>query len=456
MPLGQNKSFTTTNLNYSIMKKTTLITLLVTFFCLHLVAQTNYYVKVGGDGTDGLTEATAFTNINDAAQAAANGDTIILVGALNQSGTVGISKSLSFVGQSNSVVTAIATARMYNISSGGLTVSFDNITFQNANTSLQGAVINLTQASDLTITDCIFKNNTSSANGGVILAGSTGTLTVTGSLFNGNSGVRGGAIAITQTTRQLVLSGCTFVNNTATGNDGGALYLGGANASSSITNTTIFNNTVINSTLNQSKGGGIRLEGARPFTISNSLIYGNLVDDGNGGTAISDIGVTPATVVTLDHSIAQNIEPALDDTAGDVFTSSIIEADLSASNLMFNETSGYVEYVAVSGSTDSPIDFGSDGNDAGSWDSGLVLSLDEELQSNVSVYVNKNSKTIEIKHDLNENLSVELFNILGSRIMDVTNIQKSHSLNVRHLTKGIYILVGKSSGNYFSKKLLIN
>ena len=275
MPLGQNQSFTTTNLNYTIMKKTTLITLLVTFFCLHLVAQTSYYVKVGGDGTDGLTEATAFTNINDAAQAAANGDTIILVGALNQSGTVGISKSLLFVGQSNAVVTATATARMYNISSGGFTVSFDNITFQNANTSLQGAVINLTQASDLTITDCIFKNNTTSANGGVILAGSTGTLTVTGSLFNGNSGVRGGAIAVLVTGRQLVLSGCTFVNNTATGNDGGALYLGGANASSSITNTTIFNNTVINSTLNQSKGGGIRLEGARPFTISNSLIYGN-------------------------------------------------------------------------------------------------------------------------------------------------------------------------------------
>ena len=439
------------------MKKTTLITLLlITFFCLPLVAQTNYYVKVGGDGTDGLTEATAFTNINDAALAAANGDTIILVGALNQSGTVGIAKSLSFVGQSNAVVTATATSRMYNISSGGLTVSFDNITFQNANTSLQGAVINLTLASDLTITDCIFKNNATSANGGAILAASTGMLTVTGSLFNGNSGVRGGAIAITQTTRQLVLSDCTFVNNTATGNDGGALYLGGANASSSITNTTIFNNTVINSTLNQSKGGGIRLEGARPFTISNSLIYGNLVDDGNGGTAISDIGVTPATVVTLDHSIAQNIEPALDDTAGDVFTSSIVEADLSASNLMFNETSGYVEYVAVNVGENSPIDFGSDGNDAGSWDSGLVLSLDEELQSNVSVYVNKNSKTIEIKHDLNENLSVELINILGSRIMDVTNIQKSHSLNVSHLTKGIYILVGKSSGNYFSKKLLIN
>ena len=418
-------------------------------------SEDTYYVKAGGLNTnDGLTEETAFATVTKAVQTASNNYTIIIVGPINQTVQVEISKSLYFVGQADATITG-ADARMYNISSGGLTVSFDNITFQNANTSLQGAVINLTLASDLTITDCIFKNNATSANGGAILAASTGMLTVTGSLFNGNSGVRGGAIAITQTTRQLVLSDCTFVNNTATGNDGGALYLGGANASSSITNTTIFNNTVINSTLNQSKGGGIRLEGARPFTISNSLIYGNLVDDGNGGTAISDIGVTPATVVTLDHSIAQNIEPALDDTAGDVFTSSIVEADLSASNLMFNETSGYVEYVAVNVGENSPIDFGSDGNDAGSWDSGLVLSLDEELQSNVSVYVNKNSKTIEIKHDLNENLSVELINILGSRIMDVTNIQKSHSLNVSHLTKGIYILVGKSSGNYFSKKILI-
>ena len=107
------------------------------------------------------------------------------------------------------------------------------------------------------------------------------------------------------------MSNCTFVNNIATGNDGGAIYLGGANANSSITNTTVFNNTVINATLNQSKGGGIRLEGDRPFTISNSLIYGNFVDNGSE-TAVSNIGVTPNTVVSLTNSITNNIQPALD------------------------------------------------------------------------------------------------------------------------------------------------
>ena len=77
------------------------------------------------------------------------------------------------------------------------------------------------------------------------------------------------------------------------------------------------------------------------------------------------------------------------------------------------------------------------------------------LQSKVSVYVNNISKTIEINHDLDERLSVLLFDILGSRIMDVKNIAKAQSLDVSLLKTGFYILIGKSSGNYFSKKILI-
>ena len=141
--------------------------------------------------------------------------------------------------------------------------------------------------------------------------------------------------------------------------------------------------------------------------------------------------------------------------SGDVFATSIIDADLSASNLMFNAATGFVEYSAVASTEDSPIDFGSDGNDAGSWDSGLVLSLDGMLKSKVSIYVNHTFKTIEINHDLDEPLSVELFNILGSRIMDVKNSAKTQSLDVSSLKTGVYILLGKSSGTSFSKKILI-
>ena len=83
------------------MKNTNLITLLLfTFFSLNLVSQTTYYVKAGGNNSGGLDEANAFTTVNNAAQAATDGDTIIIVGSINQTGQVGVGKSLSFVGQS--------------------------------------------------------------------------------------------------------------------------------------------------------------------------------------------------------------------------------------------------------------------------------------------------------------------------------------------------------------------
>lgn len=334
------------------------------------------------------------------------------------------------------------------------TSTITNSIFETNDATTKGGAIHLNNG-DLTIANCTFLNNTAANNGGAIAGIGSGNLTISGSLFNGNTGNRGGGIAITNDSRELVMSFSTFVNNTATSVDGGALYLGGTNANSSITNTTVFNNSVINATLNQSKGGGIRLEGARPFTINNSLIYGNFVDDNNGVTNISDIGVTPATVVTLDYSITQIIVPTLDDTAGDVFATSLTEADLSASNLSFNETSGYVEYNSVSVGTDSPIAFGSDGNDAGAWDSGLTLSVNDVSQDDVSIYVNYDSKTLEITHNLNENLSIEIFNIMGSKIIEAKNITQNHSLDISHMKTGIYILTGKASSKSFNKKFIV-
>ena len=232
-----------------------------------------------------------------------------------------------------------------------------------------GAVFTITQNSDLTLTGCILKNNTSTVNGGAILAGGTGVITITNSLFDGNSANRGGAVAVTSVGRQLIVTGSTFVNNTATGIDGGALYLAGNNNLSSITNTTIFNNQV-NNTQDPSKGGGVKIEGTRPFTIQNSLIYGNFVT--NGTTDVpSDLGVIANVELNLINSLTKKITPNL--AANDFFATSIVAADLTASNLSFDSTTGNVIYDAVAEGTESPIDFGSDGEDAGSWNSGLTL-----------------------------------------------------------------------------------
>ncbi len=452
------------------------------------------YVSATGAGNmDGTSESNAYGNFGNAMnQITSNGDKLIIVGTISPEGVSLNSKNFSFMIEGLDASSTLSgndsTGRLFTINgASSADVTFKNLTFLNNTTTLAGggvffnnnagasatfenctftgnSVTNnagggviLVSNGNLTITDCVFENNISSDKGGAIVAGNSAIVTISGSLFNGNSGTRGGAIAVTGNGVDFVLNNSTFVNNTATSSDGGAMYLGGANANSSITNTTVFNNKVIYTTLNQSRGGGIRIEGTRPFTISNSLIYGNIVDDGTG-TNTSDIGLAPLVELTLDHSISKTIIPvltAVGDGGNDVFSTSVIEADLTSSNLMFMTSSGYVEYDSVSSSEDSPIDFGSDGNDAGSWDSQLVLSIDDVLESKVSIYVNHNSKTIEINHDLDTNMSIELFNILGSRIMEVKNIHKTQSLDVSQLKSGVYILVGKSSGNYFSKKILI-
>ena len=452
------------------------------------------YVSATGAGNmDGTSESNAYGNFGNAMnQITSNGDKLIIVGTITPDGANLTSKNFAFSIEGLNTSSTLAgnggTGRLFTINgSSSANVTFKNLTFLNNTTTLAGggvffnnnagasatfenctftgnSVTNnagggviLASNGNLTITGCVFENNISSDKGGAIVAGNSAIVTISGSLFDGNSGTRGGAIAVTGNGVDFVLNNSTFVNNTATSSDGGAMYLGGANANSSITNTTVFNNKVIYTTLNQSRGGGIRIEGTRPFTISNSLIYGNVVDDGTE-TNTSDIGLAPLVELTLDHSISKTIIPvltAVGDGGNDVFSTSIIEADLTSSNLMFMTSSGYVEYNSVSSSEDSPIDFGSDGNDAGSWDSQLVLSIDDVLESKVSIYVNHNSKTIEINHDLDTNMSIELFNILGSRIMEVKNIHKTQSLDVSQLKSGVYILVGKSSGNYFSKKILI-
>ena len=440
-----------------------------------------YYVSANGDGSDGLTEATAFTTINEAVTAAADNDntTIIIAGALNHTGTVGISTSLSFKGQAGAIVTATDTARMFDITAGGPTVSFEGITFQNADTSSGGAVINLTTDSNLTITNCVFKNNTSSAGAGAIFASGIGNITVSGALFDGNSGATGGAVAITTSNRQLVLSNSTFINNTST-ISGAALYLGGTNTNSSITNTTIFNNIVSSSTLNQSKGGGIRLEGNRPFTIKNSLIYGNFVFDGNG-TDFSDIGVPTNVQVTLENSITQNIEPALNVEHGDIFTTSIVDADLSAADyLIYDATLSKVIFTAPNALTDdTPIDFGNDLSDVGAWDSNiniftagtsnvwneatnwsngaLPLSTDNvAILSNAQVTLDTDATIVDLK--LKDNLSInsgKSLIVTGTVSGDNNKVYYSRNLTAAEgNTEGWHLVASPVSGERYDNNFL--
>ena len=82
----------------------------------------------------------------------------------------------------------------------------------------------------------------------------------------------------------------------------------------------------------------------------------------------SDISVIASVELSLINSLSKKIVSL---GVNDSFVSSIVAADLTASNLSFDSTTGNVIYDAVAEGTDSPIDFGSDGEDVGSWNSGL-------------------------------------------------------------------------------------
>ena len=480
------------------MKKITLLTLLfIAFTGFTLIAQTTVYVSATGAGSsDGTSQSDAFGNFGVAmSNITSEGDKLIIIGAITPDGANLTSKNFAFTIEGLDASSTLAgnggTGRLFTINGAtSANVTFKNLTFQNNTTTLAGGGVffnnnagatatfenctftgnSVTNAAgggvilasngNLNIADCVFENNTSSDKGGAIVAGNSVNVTISGSLFNGNSATKGGAIAVTGNGVDFVLNTSTFVNNSVSSNGGGAMYFGGTSANSSITNTTVFNNTVNFTSLNQSTGGGIRIEGARPFTISNSLIYGNYVSFGNE-TNFSDIGGPPAVELTLNHSITKNIEPSLvavGDGGNDVFSTSITDANLTSSNLTFNPTTGKVEYDAVSYTEDSPIDFGSDGNDVGAWDSGLTLSLDKEdfLATKLSVYYNGSSKNLEVLHSIAEPISLEVYTILGAKVLSLSNVSAKQLINANHLNTGIYILVGKTSEKFFSKKFLIN
>ena len=453
-----------------------------------------YVSETGAGKFDGSSETNAYGNFGTAlGQITSGGDKLIIIGTINLSLGVNLTnKSFAFTIEgldANSIITgASGDKRLFTINGATLAnVTFKDLTFSGNSTTLAGGSVLFNNAAgasvtfnnctltdnsvsngagggalffangNLNIIDSSFENNTSIEEAGAIF-GQSGIITITNSLFKSNSATTKGG-AIYSGNANFTITGSTFYDNETTGidnSDGGAAFnVAGSDSTNSITNCTFYQNTTARA--NQDYGT-IRTENGNT-TVTNSLFYDNKIDTDAGGP--SDWGAGPNGIQTFETSIAQWISTNIDNQ--DEGTGSITgikggagtPADLTASNLRFNVTSGKVEYDAVDQGVDTPIDFGSDGNDVGAWDSEFVLSLDNELQSKVSVYVNHTSKTIEINHDLDERLSVELFNILGSRIRGVKNSSKTQSIDVSSLKTGIYILLGKSSGTSFSKKILI-
>ena len=480
------------------MKKITLLTLLfIAFTGFTSIAQNNVYVSATGAGSmDGTSQSDAFGNFGVAmSNITSEGDKLIIIGAITPDGANLTSKNFAFtiegLDDSSALDGNAGTGRLFTINGAtSADVTFKNLTFSGHNTTLAGGSVLFNNRAGATVTfnNCIITDNSVSngAGGGAIffangnlniidssfesntsieeagaIFGQSGTITITNSLFKSNSAATKGG-ALYANSANFTITGSTFYDNETTGDagavGGAALYVAGANSTNSITNCTFFQNTT--GTTNQDYGT-IRTDNGNT-TVSNSLFYDNKLN--NDQNAASDWGAGPNGTQTFETSIAQWISTNVDNQ--DEGTGSITgikggagtPANLTASNLAFNPTTGKVEYDAVDEGVDSPIDFGSDGNDVGAWNSGLTLSLEKEdfLATKLSVYYNSASKNLEVLHSISEPISLEVYTILGTKVLSLNNVNAKQLINANHLNTGIYILVGKTPEKFFSKKFLIN
>ena len=459
---------------------------------------TDYYADEFGDDTNtGTSPGTAVSTVHRAYSLANDGNTINISGTVIHNSKISVQKSLNFLGTNTATISPDTnkqgTDRLFHISKPNLNVSFSDVTFKgNKESSINGGAINMNADSNLTftnsifddnstggvdkaggglffsegnvtITNSIFKNNLSRGNGGAISGSGDGTLIITGSLFINNTAANsnktggngdkanGGAINVFGDGREVIMSENTFYNNEATF-QGGGLYFGGLNATSSLENITVFGNKVTLTSSETGRAGGVRIEGDRSFEIKNALLYDNQL----GGTENqeSDINVASAVELNFINSLSGSSEGLGSD---DTYGSSITDAILVSSNLRFNEISGKVEYDEAPNGDDTPINFGTDGNDAGAWNSLLVLSDDETIGStdNFEIHFYNASKSIKVFSSNNLPLNIKIYTINGAKVLEKNTNHPKELINIAHLKTGVYILNAVENGIRFSKKFIL-
>ncbi|MEW6018850.1 MAG: Ig-like domain-containing protein, partial [Pseudomonadota bacterium] len=177
----------------------------------------------------------------------------------------------------NSPVVTFANAETSSAALDGFTI--DNQAA--ANSATRGVSISGTATP--TISDCVIKGNamSSGTGAGVYIAGS-GSATITSTTIGvsgspNTAGSYGGGVYATGTGPALTISGSTISYNTCA-NGGAGIYLTSKNATTQISATTVSNNT------SPQTGGGI-FSNASPLQISGSTISSNAINNTgmNGG-----------------------------------------------------------------------------------------------------------------------------------------------------------------------------
>ena len=215
---------------------------------------------------------------------------------------------------------------------------------------------------DVTFKNIIFTGAINQSGNGSILFSNqaTSSITIDNCLFNGNSTTanQGGAIYLSNA--DLTVSNSTFYNNSSV-LSGGVLFVAGSNAEVTITNSTFYDNTI--GSANNTNGAAIRSEGSSTVSVINTLIYNNKTSNGNesglNGTPNSNLTATNSLIGFVNNLDTNNSSNAV-----------------NLSNTKVTFTSPNVTFTAPNAlSDDTPIDFGSDTEDVGAYDSKINIFI---------------------------------------------------------------------------------
>jgi predicted outer membrane repeat protein len=453
------------------MKKITILTLCLTFFLTASLYSKTVWVSAAGAGNlDGTSVDNAFASFKSAMdQILDPGDILRVVGTVPVSGIALNAKGFQYTIEGDaagSTLTGPTTglARMFTLNGASLgqNVTFKNIIFSGStgSTLAGGGGVFYSNQSGVTINfeKCRFVGNSIASSvtvGGGALFLQNSTVNITDCLFKENTALsKGGAISI-NAGANVTITKSTFYKNSTTSTTGnlnaGALYVAGAGAVVNAYNCTFFQNT----TGSTNQDYGVIRSDAGTTKIYNSLFYDNKLN--NNANAAGDWGSVPSIGSTLTKSLAQRISANVTNTNSTVSPT----IALASSLLTYDDVLGKVTYGLPASGDVSPIDFGSDGNDVGAWDSTLTLPAlsvkDNEFAANFSVSYHATTKNLKLLRSNDDSVSLEIYNLMGAKVLSRTNASKEENINASSMQSGVYILVVKGSGNKsFSQKFVIN
>lgn len=274
-------------------KKLVILSLLIFTICIlmPIVSASNdtIYVSCDGDDTGDGSITNPYYNITRALDdVMGNKNIIVLKNGSYSQGEINITKSVTIIGEGNSILDGKGEFKIFNINNTKANVNIMNLTFINAYSNSFGAAI--INNATLYVDNVVFENN--SARSGAAIDNSY-NLTVANSLFISNDafGRDGGAVS---NVANATIIGSTFVNNTAARN-GGAIK--GQGNKFRIINSTFVRNSALG---NDNYGGAIYVWASK-IEILNSTFNGNAA--GYGGAIFIGGGNIDSTGLTINQSV---------------------------------------------------------------------------------------------------------------------------------------------------------